>query len=75
MLLKAARELHIELARSFMVGDRWRDVDCGHAAGCRTLFIDYGYEESLKITPDFKVQNLGQAADIIIGLSKNSKVN
>ena len=42
MLRRAARELGIELGQSWMVGDRWRDVDCGHAAGCRTIFIDRG---------------------------------
>ena len=53
MLLHAARELGIDLAQSWMVGDRWRDMDCGHAAGCRTIFIDRGYVEELKQKPDF----------------------
>lgn len=39
MLLEAARKWDIDLGRSFMVGDRWRDVDAGLAAGCTTLFI------------------------------------
>ena len=73
MLLKAAQELDIELARSFMVGDRWRDVDCGAAAGCRTLFVDYGYTELLRTQPDFRVQGLDEAADIIIGLLNDLK--
>src|SRR6266446_3762563 len=42
MLLRAAAELGIDLSRSFIVGDRWRDIDCGHAAGCVTILIDYG---------------------------------
>jgi D-glycero-D-manno-heptose 1,7-bisphosphate phosphatase len=67
MLLRAARELGIDLARSWMVGDRWRDIDCGHAAGCRTIFIDYGYAESLRQKPDFSAGNLAAAADIISG--------
>ena len=66
MLLNAARELGIDLAQSWMVGDRWRDIDCGHAAGCRTIFIDRGYAESLKQTPDFRVKDLAQAADLIL---------
>ena len=53
MLLRAARELGIDLGGSWMVGDRWRDVDCGAAAGCRTIFIDYGYDEKLRAKPDF----------------------
>jgi transaldolase len=71
MLLRAARELGIDLARSWMVGDRWRDIDCGHAAGCRTIFIDYGYQESLREKPDFSAGNLAAAADTICRVSKN----
>jgi D-glycero-D-manno-heptose 1,7-bisphosphate phosphatase len=70
MLLRAARELNIDLSHSWMVGDRWRDVDCGHAAGCRTIFIDRGYAEELRQKPDFSAGNLGEAADIILRESK-----
>ena len=66
MLFRAAGELELDLARSWMVGDRWRDVDCGHAAGCRTIFIDRGYAEELKQKPDFLARNLAEAADIIL---------
>jgi histidinol-phosphate phosphatase family protein len=45
LLLEAARRHGIDLAESFMVGDRWRDVEAGRRAGCRTIFIDYGYAE------------------------------
>jgi D-glycero-D-manno-heptose 1,7-bisphosphate phosphatase len=70
MLLHAARELGIDLAQSWMVGDRWRDVDCGHAARCRTIFIDRGYTEELKQQPDFRVNNLREAAEVILAGSK-----
>jgi D-glycero-D-manno-heptose 1,7-bisphosphate phosphatase len=66
MLLRAARELGIDLAQSWMVGDRWRDVDCGHAAGCRTIFIDRGYAEELRQKPHFSAGNLAEAVDIIL---------
>jgi D-glycero-D-manno-heptose 1,7-bisphosphate phosphatase len=58
MLLRAAQALQIDLARSWMVGDRWRDIDCGHAAGCRTVFIDRGYAEELRQKPDFSARHL-----------------
>ena len=72
MLLRAARELQINLAQSWMVGDRWRDVDCGHAAGCRTIFIDRGYAEELKQKPHFSARHLGEAADIILARTNNN---
>ncbi|HXF09883.1 MAG TPA: HAD family hydrolase [Desulfuromonadaceae bacterium] len=68
MLRRAAHELGIDLSTSWMVGDRWRDVDCGHAAGCRTIFVDRGYAEELKQMPDFRVKNLLEAAEIILSV-------
>jgi D-glycero-D-manno-heptose 1,7-bisphosphate phosphatase len=71
MLLRAAKVLGVDLAQSWMVGDRWRDVDCGHAAGCRTIFIVRGYAEELRQKPNFSAGNLAEAADIILRESKN----
>lgn len=70
MLLRAARELGIDLARSWMVGDRWRDIDCGRAAGCRTVFIDYGYDEALRRTPDYRVKNPVEAVKVILDATR-----
>jgi D-glycero-D-manno-heptose 1,7-bisphosphate phosphatase len=70
MLLRAAKELGIDLEQSWMVGDRWRDIDCGHAAGCRTIFIDRGYTEALKQQPNFRAKNLLEAAEIILAGGK-----
>ena len=69
MLRRAASELGIDLSRSFMVGDRWRDIDCGHAAGCKTFLIDYGYAEPLRQPPDYRVKSLAEAADILLDLA------
>lgn len=66
MLLRAARELGIDLQRSWMVGDRWRDIDCGSAAGCRTVLVDRGYSEELRQLPDFRVAGLPEAAQLIL---------
>ena len=66
MLLNAAKALGIDLAQSWMVGDRWRDVDCGHAAGCKTIFVEGNYVEKLKQKPDFSARNLAEATDIIL---------
>jgi len=69
LLLRAAEALGVDLARSWMVGDRWRDIDCGHAAGCRTILIDYGYAEQLRQQPDYRAANLWDASQIILAHS------
>lgn len=66
MLLDAAARLGLDPRRSWMVGDRWRDVDCGAAAGCRTVFLDWGYAEALRARPDFTVRDFPAAVGIIL---------
>lgn len=67
MLLDAARDLGLDLGRSWMIGDRWRDIDCGQRAGVRTVFIDFGYAEELRAPPDFTVRSFAAAADVVLG--------
>lgn len=66
MLLEAAEELSLDLSASYMIGDRWRDVGAGVNAGCRTIFIDLGYDESGPFQPDAVVASVGEAADLIL---------
>lgn len=62
MLLQAASEYTIDLANSYLVGDRWRDIDAGHQAGCTTILIDFGYtERKPAIEPEARVGSLGEA--------------
>jgi D-glycero-D-manno-heptose 1,7-bisphosphate phosphatase len=72
LLLEAQRKHNIDLSRSFFVGDRWRDIDAGHAAGCKTVLIDYGYRERAPAQPpEATVRSLREAADWIIASSAN----
>jgi D-glycero-D-manno-heptose 1,7-bisphosphate phosphatase len=66
MVRGATKTLKIDLPRSFLIGDRWRDVDCGHNAGCRTVFIDRNYSETLRHPPDWTVKSFGQAVEVIL---------
>lgn len=70
MLLAAADEYGIDLAASFMVGDRWRDIEAGQGAGCKTIFIDYGYDEKPPKQYDFRVNSLAEAINIILPKGK-----
>jgi len=66
-LLEAAQEHNIDLSKSFMIGDRWRDVEAGTSAGCKTFFINYHYAEQKPDAPDFIVSSLLEAKEIILG--------
>jgi D-glycero-D-manno-heptose 1,7-bisphosphate phosphatase len=66
MILDAARRHGIDLGASFTVGDRWRDVDAGKAAGTLTIFVDRGYDESLSERPDVAVAGIREASEWII---------
>ncbi|MBU3632862.1 HAD-IIIA family hydrolase [Polynucleobacter sp. AP-Feld-500C-C5] len=66
MLLQAAFEWGIELTTSFMVGDRWRDVEAGNAAGCSSYFIDYQYQEREPTGPFKRVRSLEEASQCIL---------
>lgn len=69
--LLAAADLHgIDLAQSYMVGDRWRDTEAGRQAGCKTIFIDYGYAEKQPEFVNYRVASLLEAACIILGEMK-----
>jgi len=66
MLVDAAREWGVDLTESVMVGDRWRDIEAGKAAGCKTVLIWGGYLEREPLQPDAVVQSLSEAAALIL---------
>jgi D-glycero-D-manno-heptose 1,7-bisphosphate phosphatase len=67
LLLQAAADFDLDLSRSWMVGDRWRDMEAGRAAGCHTIFIDYAYKETQPQQVDHRVGSLCEAVPIILG--------
>jgi D-glycero-D-manno-heptose 1,7-bisphosphate phosphatase len=76
MLIAAAREHNLDLCASFMVGDRWRDVEAGRTAGCRTIFIDRNYGEQRAEQPDIVATSFPEASEFILNnLSKTGRSN
>jgi D-glycero-D-manno-heptose 1,7-bisphosphate phosphatase len=65
MLYAAAVDHEIQLSRSFMVGDRWRDVGAGRAAGCRTVLVN-AFPEETRLDPDIELTDLLAAASWIV---------
>lgn len=72
LLVDAARDWSVDLRRSYMVGDRWRDIGAGQAAGCRTVWIDYNYAEQRPEKPDIVVKSLAEASQRILSEVKHA---
>ena len=69
-LISEAKKNNIDLSKSFMIGDRWKDIEAGKKAGCKTFFIDNGYLEKQPNDYDFRVSSLYDASLIIENINK-----
>ncbi|MFI9175831.1 HAD family hydrolase [Streptomyces lincolnensis] len=67
LVLRAARHCGADLERSFVVGDRWRDVGTAHRAGCAAVWIDRGYRERRPDPPYHRVPSLDRAVAVALG--------
>jgi D-glycero-D-manno-heptose 1,7-bisphosphate phosphatase len=67
LLLEAAKKYNIDLTQSYMIGDRWRDVEAGQNAGCITIWINRGYAEKKPDPPaSYTTYSLAEATDLIL---------
>ena len=67
MIEEAVRDLGIDRSRSWMVGDKDIDIECGRAAGCRTILVRTGYGAGhLASNPDFVADGIRGAVDFIL---------
>lgn len=69
LLFEAARRFGISLPHSVMVGDRWKDIEAGARAGCRTVFVAAGYDERRPDTQDLTVRCLTEALPWILTMT------
>lgn len=66
MLLKAIRNFNINIENSYLIGDRWSDIEAGKKVGCKTIFINRNYYEKKPQSPDFIVKSFSQAVSKIL---------
>jgi D-glycero-D-manno-heptose 1,7-bisphosphate phosphatase len=64
MLFAGRDDFGVDLSRSWVVGDRWRDIEAGRAAGCRTVLVQHGYNER-QATADYEVRSIPELLEII----------
>jgi D-glycero-D-manno-heptose 1,7-bisphosphate phosphatase len=69
MLLEAALTHSIDLSKSYMIGDRDKDIEAGLNAGCKTILIRYDHTMPMVDTAHYQVTTLTQAADWILSQS------
>jgi D-glycero-D-manno-heptose 1,7-bisphosphate phosphatase len=68
MLLAATKKYGIDLASSYMIGDRWSDIRAGQNAGCKTIWInrDYPNQEIPAPPADYTTHSLAKATEWIL---------
>ena len=66
MILDASRRHGLVPTQSFVVGDRWRDIEAGRRAGCTTILLLQGHSEAELSKPDYEALDLPGAVDIIL---------
>lgn len=67
LLLEATKKYDIDLTQSYMIGDRWRDVEAGQNAPCKTIWIDRTYAEKKPNPPaDYTAYSLSEATEWIL---------
>ena len=65
LLLQARKKWNVDFKKSFIIGDRWRDIHAGKKVGCKTIFLDYKYKDIKPKNPDFVTDTLLNATYII----------
>ena len=65
MIIKALKKWDIDLSLSYLIGDRWRDIETAKNIGVSSILINYDYDEK-KVTADFECNNLEEAANFIL---------
>ena len=66
MVLEAAGAYGMDLARSYFVGDKSADIECGQRAGARTILVLTGYGAEQDCQPDFTAADMAEAVEIVL---------
>lgn len=73
LIYESALHLDLSISNSFLVGDRWRDIEAGQRAGCKTFFINNSYSETQPKKPFTRVSSLLEAVEIMTGVNHGTE--
>ena len=65
LLLQARKKWNVDFKKSFIIGDRWRDIQAGEKVGCKTIYLNYNYKDIKPENPNFTTDTLLNAVYII----------
>lgn len=69
LFFQAQKDFDLDLSHSFMIGDRWRDIEAGERAGCKTLWLNRHYQEKHPTHYDLEIASFAEALPFILGES------
>ena len=65
MILDAQKKYNIDLKKSYLIGDRWRDIGAGNKAKCKTIFINKNYNEKNIFKAKYTINKIKEILKII----------
>ena len=65
MILYLKKKYNLDVKNSILIGDRWKDIQAGFKAGCKTIFLDYKYDEKRPTKYNFKINKIEEIIKII----------
>ena len=75
LLIKASKKWKINFKKSFMIGDRWKDISAGKKVGCKTIFINNNYKKDKIVKANFTFKSLSKAVNKIKKITKDTNIN
>lgn len=73
LILQSASDYNVDIAASFMIGDRWRDIEAGQRAGCHTVWINRHYDERMPVGADYETDEFESAVNWIMKFNGKAK--
>jgi D-glycero-D-manno-heptose 1,7-bisphosphate phosphatase len=69
MIISLSKKWEIDIKKSYLIGDSWKDIEAGKKAGCKTILLDKNYNQSVEA--DYRTDDLESAVEIIKSANKN----